>query len=78
MYVYLSLAMSSPGPSFTVETEIVSAKSQPGANLMKWMPGTVQFPVAGTSCLAGQGKDSRARVSMYSICLLYTSDAADE
>ena len=61
MYVYLSLAMSSPGPSFTVETEIVSAKSQPGANLMKWMPGTVQFPVAG------QGKDSRARVSMYSI-----------
>ena len=35
MYVYLSLAMSCPGPSFTVEIEIVSAKSQPGANLMK-------------------------------------------
>ena len=26
-----------------------------------------QFPVAGTSCLAGQGKDSRARVSMYCV-----------
>ena len=37
MYLYLSLAMimSCPGPSFTVEVEIVSAKSQPGANLMK-------------------------------------------
>ena len=60
MHVYLSLAMSSPGLSFTVETEIVSAKSQPGENLMKRMPGTVQLPVACTSRLAGQGKDSSA------------------